>query len=120
MKSLLILFLLMLCVSPACAKGVYEETLAEKSCKEDITQEISCTYKIGKDLEIEINGIGSPYTGVSFLKSNSQGDYYGAFGMQHLCVTIKSGMYPIEGGVAFISPRTGKVYEDWVKCKRDD
>ena len=104
----------MLWVSPAWGNETYRKTLAGKSCEGNSRQQINCTYKIGKDLRISIDGIGFPDTGVTFAKSNIEGDFYATFGMRHLCVIIKPRNWIIdfEAGLAFISPRNGKVYKD--------
>jgi len=115
MVVLSILCFLVLWISPAWAGETYEKTLAGKSCEEDSRQQINCTYKIGKDLEIWINGIGLPDTGVTFAKSNVEGDFYATFGMRHLCVVVSGRL--LMQGIAFISPKNGKVYKDWETCK---
>ena len=125
MKALPFFFFLVVWITPAWAgNDTYVKTLAGKSCKEGSTQQIECTYKIGKDLEITIYGIGIAETGVNFDKSNIDGDYYASFGMLHLCVIVKPGRvsddYALYNDIAFISPKNGKVYRDWVKCQRTD
>ena len=99
------------------ANEPYKKTMTGKSCKEDTrTQQISCTYEIGKDLLIWIAGIGSPDTSVTFAKSNFEGDYYATFGMLHHCVVVKSQGNLLQD-FAFISPKNGKVYKDWKTCR---
>ena len=126
MKALPILsFFLVLGVGPTwAANDTYVKTLAGKSCKEGTSQQIECTYKIGKDLKITISGIGEATTGVNFDKSNIDGDYWASFGMLHLCVIVKPGRlsddFALYDDIAFISPKNGKVYRDWVKCQRTD
>lgn len=116
MKLLPILLCILLHATSAWANETYDKTLAGKSCKEESQQQINCTYKIGKDLEILIAGIGLPDTGITFAKSDIDGDYYASFGMQHLCVIIKSGKDLLQG-FAFISPQNGKVYPNWEACQ---
>lgn len=116
MKGLLTLFFFLVCISPAWANKTYEDSLAGKSCEVDVVQQFNCKYKIGKDLEIWIDGIGSSETAVTFARSDIKGDYYATFGMHHLCVIVKSGTASLEG-FAFISPMNGNVYEDWQTCK---
>ena len=116
MKLLPILLCILLSPASAWANETYDKTLAGKSCKEESQQQITCTYKIGKDLEIWIAGIGLADTGIYFAKSDFDGDYYASFGMQHLCVIIKSGKNLLQG-VAFISPKNGKVYNNWEACR---
>ncbi len=115
MKIFVMFSFLMLSVSPIWANDTYEKTLFGRLCEEDSQGQINCIYKIGKDLEIWINGIGLPDTGVTFAKSNVEGDFYATFGMRHLCVII-SGKYLMQG-IAFISPKNGQVYKDWETCQ---
>ncbi len=105
----------------AAAPSVYEMVVAGKECKESTTQSISCQYKVGKSLHISIDGIGDPDTGITFMKSDFDGDFFATYGVGHGCIIVKSGfekqggrLYP---GFAFISPKNGKVYNNWRECK---
>ncbi|MCI2284259.1 hypothetical protein L3081_13780 [Colwellia sp. MSW7] len=95
--------------------GTYEVILEGKKCQEDDYQQLNCSYKVGKDLHIEIAGIGQEDTGIAFLKSNFNGDYYGKFGLLHGCVIVNNGNSFSD--FAFISPKNGKVYKSWENCK---
>ena len=103
------------------AASTYEATIEGKKCKENASQLISCDYKVGKSLHISINGIGTPDTGISFMKSDFDGDFYGTFGVAHGCIIIASGDNNGKGKAfydyAFISPKNGKIYKDWKQCK---
>jgi hypothetical protein len=111
-------------VFPICtfAGSAYDESLKGKVCKERENQILDCDYKIGKDLHISISGVGQSDAGVAFLKSNADGDYYGTFGVLHGCVIVQTGekLWTLkdfeEANYAFISPRTGKVYQNWERC----
>jgi hypothetical protein len=48
--------------------SAYEDTLSGKRCKET-NQQINCNYKVGKDLEFSIDGIGLPDTGITISHS---------------------------------------------------
>jgi len=63
-------------------KSTYELVLSGKSCKESSLQSIDCDYRVGKDLHITIAGIGQPDTGITFVKSSFDGDFYATFGMR--------------------------------------
>jgi hypothetical protein len=98
----------------------YQDTLSGKLCKEDeATQQLHCNYKVGKDLEFSIDAIGTPYTGITFTRSNIKGDYFATFGLMHGCVIVKHGGddLALKPDVAFVSPKNGKVYKTWVDCK---
>lgn len=109
------------------AESTFELVLAGKSCKEGLTQGIDCEYKVGKGLHFSINGIGMPDTGITFMKSSFDGDFYATYGLSHGCVVVKRGpegttSSAISGpesmtDYAFVSPRSGKVYTTWEKCK---
>lgn len=98
--------------------------MAGKECQESSSQLLSCQYKVGSDLLISIDGIGGLGTGISFLKSDSYGDFYAVYGVMHGCVIVKSGRKRYENNFydnfldyAFISPKNGKVYESWMSCQ---
>ena len=104
----------------AADQSVYETVLAGKKCTETSSQSLSCEYKVGKTLHVSIDGIGDPDTGITFMKSDFDGDFYATFGIGHGCVIVKSGLNKKGrdfAGYAFISPKNGKVYNDWQDCK---
>jgi hypothetical protein len=99
--------------------SAYEDTLSGKRCKET-NQQINCIYKVGKDLEFSIDGIGLPDTGITISHSKGvEGDYYPTFGLRHGCIIVKHGKVSSLFGMdyAFVSPRNGKVYKKWEDCK---
>lgn len=99
----------------------YEDTFSGKKCKEsEFHQQLDCEYKVGKDLEFSIDGIGMPDTGVTFVRSNFSGDYYATFGLLHGCIIVKHGKASRLSilDVAFVSPKNGKVYKTWEACKQ--
>ena len=118
----LLIGLLWLTASPANAEtSVYELTLKGKQCKESDTQVLGCEYRIGKTLHIGIDGIGQTDTGITFMKSDIDGDFYASVGVLHGCVIVKRNyrdhVGPLLFNITFISPRTGKVYRTWQECE---
>jgi hypothetical protein len=118
----------LLCAVAALASGnaagspsVYELTLKGKACEHTSHQSLECNYRVGKSLYVSIAGIGQPDTGIAFMKSDFDGDFYAQFGVGHGCVIIgrgKKGAAPDRPfDFAFISPKNGKVYSDWQECK---
>lgn len=98
----------------------YEDTSSGKKCTESF-QQLNCNFKVGKDLEFSIDGIGMSDTGITFSRTNfPNGDYHAQFGLRHGCVIVKHGVESKQFGVdfAFVSPKNGKVYETWEECKR--
>ena len=111
---------LLLPIAALADNTAYEDTLSGKQCKESENfQQISCNYKIGKDLEFSIDGIGMLDTGITFAHSNFNGDYYATFGIRHGCIIVKHGAQSrsMLTDFAFVSPKTGKVYQTWEACK---
>ncbi len=107
--------------------STYDEVLKGKQCaSHPDPQKLSCEYKVGADLHLSIDGIGQEDTGVTFVKSNADGDFYATYGILHGCVIVKRGPKSYSeapGGpgsmsdYAFISPRNGKVYRSWSECR---
>ena len=120
MRLFIITAILTFLAPPVWAGGTaYEDTLSGNQCKES-HQQINCTYKVGKDLEFSIDGIGMPDTGITFTRSKGiEGDYYATFGLMHGCIIIKHGKNSnlFFKDFAFVSPKNGKVYKTWEDCK---
>lgn len=114
MKICLTILILVIFCQPSLA-GTYDAILAGKACKEDYFQQLNCSYKVGKDLFVEIAGIGEKDTGIAFLKSDYHGDYYGKYSLLHGCIIVNNGNNSSD--FAFISPHNGKVYKSWENCK---
>jgi len=110
-KILLIIFLLLSFESQA---STYDQLLSSKKCKEAYDQNISCIYKAGKSLIIEITGVGTSVAGIIFSKSDLNGDYYGSYGVSHGCVIAQNSNELLD--IAFISPKNAKIYKTWKEC----
>jgi hypothetical protein len=104
---------------------VYDAVVRGMECKQQQTGMLECNYRVGKSLHFAIAGVGGPEAGVTFFKVDWDGDYYATFGVQHGCVVVKEGQQslnrlPKDGAalpeMAFVSPRTGKVYRTWPAC----
>ena len=105
----------------------YDIVSSGKVCKQNPSHEFSCDYKVGNDLHFTVDGVGGEWTGITFLKSDYDGDFFAKFGLRHGCVIVGRGKKGWEKGVvagpgspsdyAFISPKNGKVYRDWEACK---
>jgi hypothetical protein len=124
MKITLILMFFSLLVHQALGaqRTTFDETLAGKSCEETAhNQMIHCDYKVGNDLHVSIDGVGLRDVGITFMKSDFNGDFYGTVGMMHGCVIVKRGKASmnLDNAVefAFISPVNGKVYPSRELCK---
>lgn len=123
MNRLIIATLLMISTNAVADVSTYDVTLKAKQCKEGLNQQLDCDYKIGDDFHLSIAGVGQSDAGVTFMKSNFNGKYYGTFGILHGCVIVKTGMKnttnnPLD--FAFVSPKNGKVYKDWEGCGKNE
>lgn len=120
-KLLCVTFCVLVSTQSTAANQTYQDVVIGKECKESRSQQIDCEYKIGKDLNIYIAGIGLPDTSISFYASSYDGDYFARVGILHGCVIVvpgKSSGRTLIGNHAFISPKNGKVYEEWQSCKK--
>ena len=82
-------------------------------------EQTDCEYRVGKALRFSIAGVGAVDAGIVFAKSDIDGDYYAAFGLQHRCVIVWPGAAAVSSKVAdlaFVSPVNGRVYRDWSSC----
>ena len=113
LASIALLFLMS--ISAEICADTYDALLAGKKCQQMFNQLLSCSYKIGDSLFIEIPGIGVPDAAITFLKSDADGGYYGKYGLLHGCAIVSSTKDLAD--VAFISPRNGKVYRTWQECQ---
>lgn len=82
-------------------------------------QAITCEYRVGQDLYFTIDGVGEAEAGITFMRSNFDGDFYATVGALHGCVIVKRGLKHIAEpflDYAFVSPKNGKVYRNWKEC----
>ena len=104
------------------APTVYEAVLKGKTCKyEESSQSLNCEYTVGTGLHFVIEGLGQRDTGITFLKSSADEDFFASLGLLHGCVIVARGKKG-EGiadvpEFAFVSPRNGKVYKSWEECQ---
>ncbi|MEQ1597887.1 MAG: hypothetical protein ABL880_00825 [Methylotenera sp.] len=122
MKLILISILITATFQTSCfaEESTYDLILKGKKCEEGYNQQLDCSYKIDKDFWLSVAGVGIPDAGITFMKSDFNGQYYGTYGMLHGCVIVKPGtknktINPID--FAFVSPKNGKVYKDWQSCQ---
>ena len=98
-----------------------------KSCVEGESQQLECTYQVGKNLNNSISGIGQPDTSVTFLSLILIVIPIATYGLRHGCIIVKKGDKGITNNqlngpgsytdYAFISPKNGKVYSNWVESQ---
>jgi hypothetical protein len=84
------------------------------------TPRVDCEFRAGKSLHFVIVAVGQADVVVTVFKADMDGDYYLSLGGLHKCVTINPGVKSMGLNMgfahAFVSPRTGKVFDDWRAC----
>jgi hypothetical protein len=87
--------------------------------------QLDCVYAVGSGLNFEIDGVGE--TDAAILINHAEGlksDFYFKFGLLHGCVIITRGFGKQRAStgqmpgldMAFVSPRSGRVYRTWQEC----
>jgi hypothetical protein len=115
-----ILLALSIVSSISFGQTTFDLVVKGKSCVEQRNQQVDCDYKIGTQFWLSIAAVGSSDAGVTFMKSDFNGKYYGTFGVAHGCVIVKTGTANTASStldLAFVSPKNGKVYQDWPSCQ---
>lgn len=105
--------LLVLSVSPSYG-STFDVVLKSKKCEIGRNQQTTCEFRLGNSLHFAIAGVGQSDASIVFMKSDFEGDYYASFALSHQCVIVfPKGVLDL----AFVSPRTGKVYRTWPECR---
>jgi hypothetical protein len=111
-------------------RPTYEAVVKGMSCKQQtslsVTQ-LDCEYRVGRSLEFVIAGVGQRDAAITIVRSSGyEADYYASIGVAHGCVIVKPGTLAreaafrrgLDADMAFVSPKTGKVYKAWQDCDR--
>jgi hypothetical protein len=107
-------------IAHAADNPTFDAVSAGRKCRDE-NQQLVCEYRVGKSLRFVVVGIGQPDTGITFYKSDWDGDYYATYGLLHGCVIVKPGPRTATTTLpsfAFVSPKNGKVYLSWETCQR--
>lgn len=117
MKKPLVFLIFTLISFSANATDTFEKLAKGKSCNTGSNQKIDCNYKIGSSFWLQIIGVGEPDATIVFMKSDYQGAYHARIGKIHACVIVQP-KFKAENvlDVAFISPKTGKIYKTVDDC----
>jgi hypothetical protein len=105
------------------APSAFEDTVSGTKCTNRPVSDgsqMECTVVVGADLRFTIAGVGEEMAAIAFERSSSAGDYYGKVGMMHGCVVVTPGdkhKNALLAGLAFVSPRSGRVFRTWMECK---
>jgi len=104
------------------AKAAVQEGATCSLADSDASQ-MDCTYTVGKGLKFVIAGVGQDDSAISIDRAlGMDSDYYFTFGVLHGCVIVKSNIAAAARAgahfdMAFVSPKTGKVYDKWQECR---
>lgn len=121
----LLLLLSSPCLGWAGGQTTYDVISRGMSCSQNSMGSTECVYKVGDDCIVTIAGVGDGDAAIVIDRSlGIEGDYYPRFVTNLSCFAIVAGekTFDKEGlsrlfDTAFISPKTGKVYRDWMSCK---
>jgi hypothetical protein len=103
----------------AAAQSTYNAVVAGMRCAQQGSGQMDCEFHVGRSLYFVIAGVGQTDAAITFLKVDFDGDYYASVGVLHGCVIVKPGHPDPAAGqwdMAFVSPRTGRVYHTWQTC----
>lgn len=87
--------------------------------------QLNCVYTVGTGLKFVIAGVGQSDGAILVERATGlDSDFYFKFGVQHGCVIVTRGFGKkrqtasgLPGfDMAFVSPRTGRVYRTWQEC----
>ena len=110
--------------------STYDLVVAGSKCSQaqmpyQNSAQLSCVYTVGTGLKFEIAGIGQDDAAILVLKANGlDADFYFKFGLLHGCVIVTRGFAKQSNSskklpgfdMAFVSPKTGRVYKTWQDC----
>ena len=112
-------------------RPTYDAVLRGTSCKQSQPApgeaQLDCDYHVGDGLAFVIAGVGEPDAAITVTKASGyEADYYLTFGVLHGCVIVKPGAKATKAAfrdhvlpdMAFVSPKTGKVYTTWRDCQQ--
>ena len=101
--------------------STHDIVVSGMKCRQNSMGSLECDYRVGRTLHVNIAGVGDKDASIIFMASSFKGDFYASVGVLHGCVIVKPGETNKDQGildVAFISPRSGKVYNDWESCQQ--
>jgi hypothetical protein len=119
----IIFLILIFQVGNLSAQSIIHSLVEGKVCDERIGirgKQLDCDYRIGSDFWLSIAGVGQQDANIVFMQSDFKGKFYGTVGVFHGCAIVMPGAASAAHNtldLAFVSPKTGRVYADWPSCK---
>jgi hypothetical protein len=105
-------------VAQSAQEQLFSKVLEGARCKKTAGTGLVCTYKIGDELSISVTDVGGSDTEVSFLRSNSDSEFFAAFYSE--CIVVLPGNArartndPVTN--VYISPKSGRIYRNVQQC----
>ena len=128
LKSQLLVMVALLAAPPSHitvqARTTYDDVVAGMRCSQNRNGDLECDYRVGRSLHFAIVAPGKPDGSIYFYSASFEGDYFAVVSISpgHGCVVVRPGKSANQGrqlDLAFVSPRSGKVYRTWQDCAAD-
>lgn len=115
--------LLLAAAAPAAAvDSPYLATKYAAKCDLEPSGELTCRYRVGKDLEFFLHRVGEKDVQLRTLRNSKQGDFTIEPQLMDRCVLVKHGRDGIVAGggehdYGIVSGRNGMVYQSMRACR---
>lgn len=115
------LFAAALWSTPTQSRTTYEDVVTGMRCYQNQMDDLECDYRVGRSLHFGIVAPGKPDGSIYFYSASFEGDYFAVVSISpgHGCVVVRPGKSATQErqlDLAFVSPRSGKVYRTWQDC----
>jgi hypothetical protein len=98
--------------------ALFAKVVAGAECKQDVSNGLLCSYKVGKRLHIGIKDAGGNDPVISFRHSDWDDDFYAV--MYFGCIVVVPGTASkekYEGDGIYIAPKNGRVFRTRSECQ---
>lgn len=122
MRKAILMMLLAVLSGSATAESakdaLFAKVVAGAECKQDVSNGLLCSYKVGKRLHIGIKDAGGGDPVIAFRHSDSDDDFYAV--MYFGCIVVVPGTASkekYEGDGIYIAPKNGRVFRTRSECQ---
>lgn len=122
MRKAILMMLLAVLSSSVTAESakdaLFARVVAGAECKQDVSNGLLCSYKVGKRLHIGIKDAGGSDPVISFRHSDWDDDFYAV--MYFGCIVVVPGTASkekYEGDGIYIAPKNGRVFRTRSECQ---
>lgn len=98
--------------------ALFAKVVAGAECKQDVSNGLLCSYKVGKRLHIGIKDAGGSDPVIAFRHSDWDDDFYAV--MYFGCIVVVPGTASkekYEGDGIYIAPKNGRVFRTRSECQ---